>query len=124
MEKKILMADDEADLVATCVRFLERLGYRCLKAYDASHAIELVAREEPDLVITDLQLPDTTGLEIARHVRQTHRRTPVILITAYNEPGVEEEAYEAGANVYLTKPFSLSDLAKAADWALGERQLH
>ncbi len=124
MEKKILVADDEADLVATCVRFLEQLGYRCLKAYDASRAIELVAREEPDLVITDLQLPDRTGLEIAQHIRQTRRRTPVILITAYNDPGVAEAAYEAGANAYLTKPFSLSDLAKAADSALSERQLH
>ncbi len=124
MEKKILVADDETDLVATCVRFFERLGYRCLKAYDAARAIELVAREEPDLVITDLQLPDRTGLEIALQIRQTHRRTPVILITAYNEPGVEEAAYAAGANAYLTKPFSLNDLARAADSMLGERHLH
>jgi len=124
MEKKVLMADDEADLVITCARFLEQLGYRCLRAYDASRAIELLAREEPDLVITDFQLPDRTGIEIARHIRQTHRRTPVILITAYNEPGLAEAACEAGADVYLTKPFSLGDLAKAADRALGQSQLH
>jgi CheY-like chemotaxis protein len=124
MELKILVADDEADLVATCVRFLEQLGYKCLKAYDAGHAIELVVREEPDLVITDLQLPDQTGFEIARHIRQTRPRTPVIVITAYNEPDVAAAVYDAGASYYLPKPFSLRDLAEAADSALGERRVH
>lgn len=122
MELKILLADDEPDLVATCVRFLEQLGYKCLKAYDASHAIELVAREEPDLVITDLQLPDQSGLDITRHIHQTRPRTPVIVITAYNEPEIAAAVHEAGARIFLPKPFSLRDLAKAADSALSERQ--
>lgn len=81
---KILLVDDEQELVATCVRFLERLGHNCLSAYDGAQAIALAARERPDLVVTDLQLPEHDGFEVTRSVRQALPRTPVILITSYN----------------------------------------
>lgn len=120
MALKILIADDEEDLAATCARFLVRLGYKCLQAFDAEHAVELLATEEPDLMITDIQLPDGSGLEIARHVRQTRPYLPVIVITAYDRPGVAKAVHDAGADFYLPKPFSLSDLAEVTNLALGK----
>lgn len=122
MALKILIADDEEDLAATCARFLEQLGYKCLQAFDAGRAVKLLAREEPDLLITDLQLPDDSGLEIARHVRQTRPRLPVVVISAYDGPDVANAAYDAGADFYLPKPFSLSDLAEITNLALGTRR--
>jgi CheY-like chemotaxis protein len=115
---KILLVDDESELVATCVRFLEWLGHSCLSAYDGAQAMVLAAREKPDLVVTDLQLPEHDGFEVTRSVRQWLPQTPVILITAYNTPGMAEAAYRAGASVYLPKPFSLIDLRKAIGSAL------
>jgi two-component system, NtrC family, nitrogen regulation response regulator GlnG len=123
MAPKILLADDEVDLVVSCARYLEQLGYKCLQAFDADRAIGLLTREEPDLVITDLQLPDSSGLEIANHVRQTRPHLPVILISAYDGPGVADAAYHAGASFYMPKPFSLSDLAKATSSALAKRHV-
>lgn len=113
MGLKILVVDDEVDLVTTCARFLERLGYRCLKAFSAARAIELLVSEEPDLVMTDLQLPDKSGLEIAHHVRSTRPGVPVILTTAYDVPETADAALQAGATLYMPKPFALNDLAKA-----------
>lgn len=115
---KILLVDDEPELVATCARFLERLGHSCLSAYDGARAIELAAQQSPDLVVTDLQLPEHDGLEVTRRVREALPRTPVILITAYNRPTTAEAAFGAGASAYLPKPFSLADLRRAIDFAL------
>jgi DNA-binding response OmpR family regulator len=123
MGAKILMVDDEADLVVSCARYLEQLGYRCFQAFDADRAIGLLVREEPDLVITDLQLPDSSGLEIANHVRQTRPHIPVILISAYDGPGVAAAAYHAGASFYIPKPFSLRALANATRMALAKRRV-
>lgn len=118
MALKILIADDEVDLVDACARFLEPRGYRCLKAYNATRAIELLAREEPDLMITDFQLPDRNGLEIAHHIHQTRPHVPVIMITAYDWPEMAAAAYEAGVSFYVPKPFTLSELARTANLAL------
>ena len=68
-QAKILIVDDERDLVDAYVRLLERSGHRCVGAFDASEAIRIIDAESPDLVITDLSLPDISGIEIIRHVR-------------------------------------------------------
>ncbi len=115
---KILLVDDEPELVASCARFLERLGHSCLSAYDGARAMTLLEQEVPDLVITDLQLPEHDGFEVARRVRQALPQTPVILITAYSRAATAEAAYAAGASAYLPKPFSLADLSRAIDSAL------
>ena len=66
---KILIVDDERDLVDAYVRLLERAGHRCVGAFDAREAIELIDSDPPDLVLTDLSLPDSNGLEVIRHAR-------------------------------------------------------
>ncbi len=115
---KTLIVDDEPDLVATCVRLLGQLNHMCLTAKTGGEAIRLIDAERPNLVVTDLRLPTLDGLAVARHARRVSPPVPVILTTAYGSPRVEVEAREAGATVYLAKPFSTAQLLAAVRQAL------
>lgn len=112
---KALVVDDEADLVQALAEFLERLGHDCLIAMGARQAIDSVDQNRPDLVLTDLRLPDGDGFDIIQHVRRILPQTSVILMTAYDEPGMEKAALRAGAAAYLRKPFALAALAKTIE---------
>jgi len=68
-QAKILIVDDERDSGGRLRQALQRAGHTCLAAFDANEAIQLIDAESPDLVITDLSLPDTSGIEIIRHIR-------------------------------------------------------
>src|SRR5271154_6112064 len=109
----ILIVDDERDLVDAYMRLLERAGHRCLGAFDANEAIQTIDAESPDLVITDLSLPDTSGIEIIRHVRAKSAHTPIIVMSGHNEA-----ARAAGANVSLLKPVSIAVLRRVIGEAL------
>ncbi len=117
--KKILVVDDEPDMVITCVRLLRAMGYRCLTARTGPEAIHLVNAEHPDVVVTDLHLPVGDGFEISRHVRRSLPQTPVIVITAYHTPDTVGAVYASGATGYLAKPFSTADFKAAIQRALG-----
>jgi DNA-binding response OmpR family regulator len=120
----ILIVEDEADLAATCARFLRQHGYRPRVAYTGSEALAAMVAEPPDLVIADLRLPGgVDGLDVVRHARQLERRIPVILCTAHASDRTRQEALEAGAAAYLPKPFSLVDLRAAIDRTLGRSPL-
>jgi CheY-like chemotaxis protein len=114
----ILIVDDEADLVETCVRLLERHGFTCLRAHTGQEGIALIEREHPRLVLTDLYLPDIDGLSVLRHARERSPSIPGILMTAYTSPRTVEQAYGAGAVHYLSKPFANSALLDAVGRAL------
>jgi CheY-like chemotaxis protein len=115
---KILIVDDEADLVETCVRVLSRRGYACLRAYMGREGLALIDEKRPHIVLTDLSLPDIDGFTLLRHARAKSPSIPGILMTAYNSPGTIERAAEAGAHVCLAKPFSNSALLEAIEGAL------
>jgi DNA-binding response OmpR family regulator len=117
-QSKILIVDDERDLVDAYVRLLERAGHRCLGAFDANEAIQLIDAESPDLVITDLSLPDTSGIEIIRHVRAKSKLTPIIVMSGHNTPELNEAAHAAGANISLLKPVSIAELRRVITEAL------
>jgi DNA-binding response OmpR family regulator len=114
----ILIVDDERDLVDAYVRLLERGGHRCLGAFDAGEAIRLIDTESPDLVITDLGLSDTSGIEIIRHAREKSASTPIIVMSGHNTPELNKAAKSAGANISLLKPVSISDLRRVIGEAL------
>jgi two-component system response regulator PilR (NtrC family) len=116
--QKILVIDDEVDLVETYARLLEHLGYSCQKAYDRPQAIELIDAAEPALVLTDLRLPSGDGFEIVKYVRTKWPDTPIIVMTAYHNDETAEAANAAGAFAYLRKPFSNTELAQAIHRAL------
>ncbi len=118
MTRKILVVDDEPDMVNTCARILRRLGYDCLTAQDGPEAIRLIDDQRPDLVVTDLHLPSGDGFEVSRHVRRWMPQTPVIVITAYHTPDTVGQAYANGATGYLSKPFSNAEFSDAIRRAL------
>jgi DNA-binding response OmpR family regulator len=109
MAASILLVEDAADLAQVICRELEAAGYRVLHAGDGLAALELHAREQPDLVILDWMLPRLDGLEVLRHLRQ-HAPTPVLMLTARGEETDRVLGLEVGADDYLTKPFSMREL--------------
>lgn len=110
---KLLIVDDETELVATLVRFLGRTGHTSGTAFNLQTAKDYLAQSQPELVITNYRLPDGDGLEIVRLVRQKYPHTPVILMSGDHEPGLQQTSRKAGAAVFLRKPFSLKALTDA-----------
>ena len=105
----ILLVEDAMDLAQLMLRELEAAGYRTLHAVDGVAALELHAREQPDLVILDWMLPKLDGLEVMRRMRQA-AATPVLMVTARSEETDRVVGLEVGADDYLTKPFSPREL--------------
>ena len=102
---KILVVDDDADLLALVGFALTQAGYVVVKAADVQGALRLFAAEAPDLAILDINLPDGTGFGICEAIR-AQSRIPVMMLTARGEEEDLVRALEIGADDYLTKPFS------------------
>jgi DNA-binding response OmpR family regulator len=106
----ILVVDDE-EAIAEAVRArLQSEGYRVVVAGDGAEALETADREQPDLVVLDLMLPGMDGLEVCRQL-QRDRWVPVLMLTARTEEADKVAGFAVGADDYLTKPFSLRELA-------------
>ena len=118
MKSKILIVDDERDLVDAYVRLLARSGHGALAAFDAAQAIGLIDSEQPDLVLTDLSLPGSSGLDVVRHARAKSAITPIIVMTGHNTAEVNQAALEAGADVSLLKPVAIGELTRVIADAL------
>ena len=118
MPPKILIVDDEQDLVETCMRVLNRRGNTCVCAYTGRQGIVIIDRERPDLVLSDLSLPDVDGLSVLRHARAQSPTIPGILMTAYTSPQTITRARDAGGVVVLPKPFSNVELLEVIDRTL------
>lgn len=109
MPKTILIVDDEPHVLEVLRVTLEDLGVSLLEAEDGPGALEVAKNQKPDLVILDVMLPNMSGLEVCRalhEARSETERIPVILLTARSGEEDEKAGYEAGADRYLTKPFS------------------
>jgi len=106
----VLVVDDEPIVREVVVRYLERAGHETLEAGDGDRARELVETRRPDLVVLDVMLPGTDGLELCRWIR-SNSTLPVILLTARGEEADRIVGLELGADDYVTKPFSPRELA-------------
>ncbi|MET1027078.1 MAG: phosphate regulon transcriptional regulator PhoB [Dongiaceae bacterium] len=108
----ILVVEDEAALVTLLRYNLEREGFRVLEASNGEEALLLIKEQRPDLVLLDWMLPILSGIEICRQIRRSpeHRLTPVIMLTARGEEADKLRGLEVGADDYVTKPFSPSEL--------------
>jgi DNA-binding response OmpR family regulator len=112
---KILIVDDEADLVDTYARFLERQGHDCLRAYGQKDATDHIEHDRPDLILTDIQMPDGDGLQVVRLARQ---RLPQAFVAVMTATTVADSALrDSGAMAYLRKPFDLSELGELVNRA-------
>ncbi len=112
MPKKILIVDDEKDIVDLLSYNLEKEGFATTKAYDGESAFDLVKAREPDLVILDLMLPGIRGLEVCKLIRKNPdtEMLPVIMLTAKGEQVDKILGLEVGADDYVTKPFNVREL--------------
>jgi DNA-binding response OmpR family regulator len=108
--KTVLVVDDEPIVREVVVRYLEREGFRTLEAGDGDAARDALARSSPDLVVLDVMLPGTDGLELCSWIRSTSQ-LPVIMLTARGEEADRIVGLELGADDYVTKPFSPRELA-------------
>ena len=106
----VLVVDDEPIVREVVVRYLAREGHRALEAVDGDSAREAIERSEPDLVVLDVMLPGTDGLELCRWIRASSE-LPVIMLTARGEEADRIVGLELGADDYVTKPFSPRELA-------------
>jgi DNA-binding response OmpR family regulator len=108
--KTVLVVDDEPIVREVVVRYLEREGYETLEASDGDAARDALARTSPDLILLDVMLPGTDGLELCRWIRSASQ-VPVIMLTARGEEADRIVGLELGADDYVTKPFSPRELA-------------
>jgi len=106
----VLIADDDADILLLVRLRLERSGYSVISAQDGTEALALAAARHPDIAIFDVSMPGLSGFDVTRRLRETDLETPVILLTARALEADVEAGAAAGANAYLTKPFSPQDL--------------
>ncbi|MGE5790933.1 MAG: phosphate regulon transcriptional regulator PhoB [Syntrophaceae bacterium] len=109
---KILIVDDEKDIVDLVAYNLEKEGYETLKALDGEKALQLVRTKTPDLVVLDLMLPGIQGLEVCKRIRKVPETAaiPIIMLTAKGEEIDKVLGLEVGADDYITKPFSVKEL--------------
>jgi DNA-binding NtrC family response regulator len=120
---RILVVDDEPDMVDNLTRILRHAGYRCLAATDPQRALELIETSRPDLVLTDLRMPGLDGLGLIDRARDLDPALPVVVITAYATIESAVEAIRRGAVDYVTKPFLLEPLLVVVERALRQRVL-
>ena len=109
MPARILVVEDEKDIVRLLKYNLEKEGYIALSAYDGEAGLELAKKEKPDLIILDLMLPKKDGMDVCREIRKDSR-VPIIMLTAKKEELDRIIGLELGADDYVTKPFSVREL--------------
>ena len=110
MGKKILVVEDEKNIVDILAFNLKREGYEVVAAMDGAAGLALALAEDPDLILLDLMLPKLDGFEVCRRLREQGRTTPVIMLTAREEESDKVLGLELGADDYITKPFSMREL--------------
>lgn len=109
---KILVVDDERDIVELISFNLQKEGFATIKAYDGKTALRLIKTQKPDLVILDLMLPEISGLDVCKTIRSNRETAslPVIMLTAKADELDKIIGLEMGADDYITKPFSIKEL--------------
>ncbi len=112
LKEKILIVDDEKDIVKLLEYNLKKEGFRTITAYDGNEALEKAGREHPDLILLDVMLPEVDGLEVCKQIKKNPatRAVPVIMLTARSQETDKVIGLELGADDYVTKPFGVREL--------------
>ena len=109
MAARILIVDDEPNIIGAVAPLLRARGYDVLSAMSGRAALETIDRDKPDLIVLDLSLPDIDGVEVCRRVRQT-LSVPIVVLSARAGERDKVSALDAGADDYVTKPFGAEEL--------------
>ena len=110
MSKRILIVEDEKNIIDIVSFNLSREGYDTMEALDGKTGLQLALEQDPDLILLDLMLPEMNGFDVCRSLREQGRTTPVIMLTAREEETDKVMGLELGADDYITKPFSMREL--------------
>ena len=110
MEKTVLIVEDERAIVEILKFNLKREGYETMEALDGETGLRLALEGDPDLILLDVMLPKMNGFDICAEIRRAGKVTPVIMLTAREEETDKIFGLEAGADDYITKPFSMREL--------------
>lgn len=125
--QKVIVAEDQPEMRSLIAARFRKAGYDVVEVSDGNVLWEELRQcildednpREPDLIVSDVRMPGRTGLEVLALIRQTDWATPVILITAFGEKDVHEEAYRLGAAHVFRKPFDIRELLKTAGQLIG-----
>ena len=120
---RVLIVDDEPDMLENCTRILSRQGYSCTTAGDGAAALAILERDRPDLVLTDFKMPGMDGLTLLRQAHELDPALPIIMITGFATIESAVAAVKEGAFDYLPKDFSVDQLRVAVERALRHRGL-
>jgi two-component system, OmpR family, phosphate regulon response regulator PhoB len=119
--KTVLIIEDEADAADLFAEMMRVSGFRVLKTTRSAPALAMITAEKPDVVILDIMMPETSGMDILREMQATPEleEIPVVVVSARGMPADIKSGMEAGASTYLTKPVGFLELKEAVEWALG-----
>ena len=109
-KQRVLVVEDEKNIVDILRFNLQKEGYETLEAYDGVTGLRLALEEAPDLILLDLMLPGMNGFEVCKLLRDKGKSTPVLIITAREEEKDKILGLDLGADDYITKPFSIREL--------------
>ncbi len=107
---KVLIVDDDSRILELLKQFFAKHGFESFTASDAETASEVINKNNIDLLVLDVMLPNITGFEFASKVKRQTKKTPIILLTALTDPDHRVQGLESGADDYLTKPFDPREL--------------
>lgn len=121
MAHRILIVDDEPNIVVPLEFLMRREGYEVQIAADGEAALDALAKAPPDLVILDVMLPKVSGFEVCRRIREDPRRSglKILMLTAKGRESEMAKGLDLGADLYVTKPFSTRDLVAQVRRLLG-----
>jgi len=103
---KILVADDEKNILRIIQFNLEKSGYEVFTAVDGEEALEIINRKRPDLAILDIMMPKINGFDLCKKVKSSDKEINIILLSAKGQEVDKKRGKDAGADLYMTKPFS------------------
>jgi DNA-binding response OmpR family regulator len=124
MAKKVLIVDDEPNIVAALEYLLQRKGYEIRVAADGEEALRLVQSFAPDLVLLDVMMPRQSGYEVCQRIRERPEwsRTRIVMLSAKGREAEVSKGLSLGADLYITKPFSSAELVARIGELLGDER--
>lgn len=122
MPKRILIADDEPNIVISLEFLMQRNGYEVMTAPDGEQALRLLRDFKPDLILLDIMLPVRNGFEVCQRIRENveWKHTKIIMLTAKGREVEVAKGLALGADLYITKPFATKELLASVRQLLGE----
>jgi DNA-binding response OmpR family regulator len=122
MAKRILIADDESNIVISLEFLMQRSGYQVQTAADGEQALRQLSEFKPDLILLDIMLPLRNGFEVCQRIRENPewQHTKIVMLTAKGREVEVTKGLALGADVYITKPFATKELLASVQQLLGE----